>query len=163
MLVPLVKKAILVAREEAEAEALATAQEAEADALAAAKEVDADAAALALVTSLLAEEAAANQTASTDESGEIAQVTAEGAAKVHVEAWATAQEVDSALEIENFERLAATAVVTAMVTAAVTAVSEAVVAAAEAAMRVADVAADAAEAEAAAAAAAAAGRGTDRP
>ena len=155
ILVPLVKKAILVARAEAEAEALAAAKEAEADALAAAKEVEAEAAAIALVTSLLAEEAAANQTASTDESGEIAQVTAEGAAKVHVEAWATAQEVDSALEIENFERLAATAVVTAMVTAAVTAVSEAVVAAAEAAMRVADVAADAAEAEAAAAAAAA--------
>ena len=156
ILVPLVKKAILVARAEAEAEALATAQEAEADALAAAKEVDADAAALALVTSLLAEEAAANQTASTDESGEIAQVTAEGAAKVHVEAWATAQEMDAALELEISERLAATAVVTAIVTAAVAAVSEAAVAAAEAAMRVADVAADAAEAEAEAAAAAAA-------
>jgi hypothetical protein len=156
MLVPLVKKAILVARAEAEAEALAAAKEAEADALAAAKEVEAEAAAIALVTSLLAEEAAANQTASTDESGEIAQVTAEGAAKVHLEAWATAQEVDAALELENSERLAATAVVTAIVTAAVTAVSEAAVAAAEAAMRVADVAADAAEAEAAAAAAAAA-------
>ena len=156
MLVPLVKKAILVARAEAEAEALAAAKEAEADALAAAKEVEAEAAAIALVTSLLAEEAAANQTASIDESGEIAQVTAEGAAKVHVEAWATAQEVDAALELENSERLAATAVVTAIVTAAVTAVSEAAVAAAEAAMRVADVAADAAEAEAEAAAAAAA-------
>jgi len=156
MLVPLVKKAILFARAEAEAEALAAAKEAEADALAAAKEVEAEAAAIALVTSLLAEEAAANQTASTDESGEIAQVKAEGAAKVHVEAWATAQEMDAALELENSERLAATAVVTAIVTAAVTAVSEAAVAAAEAAMRVADVAADAAEAEAEAAAAAAA-------
>jgi hypothetical protein len=156
MLVPLVKKAILFARAEAEAEALAAAKEAEADALAAAKEVEAEAAAIALVTSLLAEEAAANQTASTDESGEIAQVTAEGAAKVHVEAWATAQEMDAALELEISERLAATAVVTAIVTAAVAAVSEAAVAAAEAAMRVADVAADAAEAEAEAAAAAAA-------
>ena len=156
MLVPLVKKAILFARAEAEAEALAAAKEAEADALAAAKEVEAEAAAIALVTSLLAEEAAANQTASTDESGEIAQVKAEGAAKVHVEAWATAQEMDAALELEISERLAATAVVTAIVTAAVTAVSEAAVAAAEAAMRVADVAADAAEAEAEAAAAAAA-------
>ena len=156
MLVPLVKKAILVAREEAEAEALAAAQEAEAEALAAAQEAEAEAAALALVTSLLVEEAAANQIASTDEAGEIAQITAEGAAKVRVEAWVTAQEVDAALDFKKAERLAATAVVTAMVTAAVTAVSEAVVAAAEAAMRVADVAAEAAEAEAEAAAAAAA-------